>query len=109
MKANPKMWCLSKYTAQINFRKVTQRELTTPQGSFYEGRATYHDTWENAHAALVDRALNNIFLEEANLKRQERAVEASHKAYRKAQGMTAPGKGAAGTPKPNKNEPEPSP
>jgi hypothetical protein len=41
-------WCASRYTNAITLKKLTREALRFPRG-------TYHDTWAEAHDALVAR------------------------------------------------------
>lgn len=49
MNRNPIMWAASNYSLQINRRKVTAYDRRWP-------RATFHETWEEAHEAQIAKA-----------------------------------------------------
>lgn len=87
MNKNPVMWVASNYTLQINRRKVTSYDLKYP-------RATFHDTWEEAHAASL--ALAQQRLERAGLdaKRAVSAALSAAKLVSKIESMTKPSEAA---------------
>jgi hypothetical protein len=72
----PSKWCASNYTNAITLKKLTDQAERWPRG-------TYHDTWEEAHAALIARR-------EEEFKRAERAFQAARNALAKAKRMPPP-------------------
>lgn len=87
MKPNPIMWVASTHSSHISHRKVAATDRRYP-------RATFHDTWEEAHAAVLARA--NERLERAGRDAQQAvrwALNAA-KAVSKVEAMTKPGEAA---------------
>ena len=63
----PKRWCASNYTNSITLKKMTAENLRFPRG-------TYHDTWEEAHAALVARREQEVAKAESALRSARSAL-----------------------------------
>jgi hypothetical protein len=72
----PKKWCASFYTNSITMKKMTADNLRFPRGS-------YHDTWDEAHAAMVERR-------KETLKKAEREFQRCRMALVKARAMKPP-------------------
>jgi hypothetical protein len=63
----PYKWCASNYTNAITFKKLTDEAVRSPRG-------TYHDTWEEAHAALVARRQRELTEAERDFQRARNAL-----------------------------------
>lgn len=72
----PFKWCASNYSNQITRKKMTDEAVRFPRG-------TYHDTWEEAKAALVERR-------EREFRKAQSLYEQARKALSKAQQMKPP-------------------
>jgi hypothetical protein len=75
-KPKPYKWCASNHTNAITLKKLTDEAVRWPRG-------TYHDTWEEAHAALVARR-------QKELTEAERAFQRARNAFNKAKRMPPP-------------------
>jgi 1,6-anhydro-N-acetylmuramate kinase len=77
------MYVASNHALQINRRKVTASDRR-------QKRATFHETWEEAHAAQVEKA--RVRLEDAGrkLKFATQVALSAAKALKKAEAMTKP-------------------
>lgn len=87
MKRNPFMWAASTHSDQIHFRKVTTRER---EAKGYMVRATYHDTWAEAHAAVVARAEARLAKAAVELAQPQRWLKSKERALVKAKAMQQP-------------------
>ena len=80
---NPVMWVASNHSLQISRRKVTASDRRYP-------RATFHETWEEAHAATVEKALENLEKAGRDLKFALQVASSAAKVVKKAEAMTKP-------------------
>jgi hypothetical protein len=71
-----KKWCASNYANAITLKKMTAENIRYPRGS-------YHDTWEEAHAALLERCTKQAQAAEREFQRRQNAL-------RKAKQMKPP-------------------
>lgn len=69
-------WCASRHANSITLKKMTADAVRFPRG-------TYHDTWEQAHAALVARRA-------AQMQEAEREFQRARNALNKAKAMKPP-------------------
>lgn len=83
MKSNPVMWVASNHTPQINLRKVTAFDRRC-------ARATFHDTWEEAHAAQIAKAEKRAEKAGQDAKRAVRWALQAGKALDKVMAMKKP-------------------
>ncbi|WP_399696568.1 hypothetical protein [Xenophilus sp.] len=83
MKKNPVMWAASDHSPQINHRKVTAYDRRWP-------RATFHDTWDEAHAAQVAKAEARVERSARELKQATSAALRALKALDKVKAMKKP-------------------
>lgn len=82
---NPVMFVASNYSLQIHRRKVTASDRRYP-------RATFHETWEEAHAAQIRKAEEELSKAGKRAKVAIAHCAAAVKALKKAQAMTKPEK-----------------
>lgn len=80
---NPVMWVASNHSLQINRRKVTASDRRYPRG-------TFHETWEEAHAATVAKAQERLEKAGSDLKFAMQIALSAAKAVTKAEAMTKP-------------------
>lgn len=64
----PKKWCASRYTNSITLKKMTAENVRFPRG-------TYHETWEEAHAALLERLKIEVKVAERDFQSARRALD----------------------------------
>ncbi len=80
---NPVMWVASNYTPQIHLRKVTATDRRFP-------RATFHETWEEAHAAQLAKAQARLERAGKEAKAAVRAAMSAHNSLKKVEAMAKP-------------------
>lgn len=84
MKANPKRWVVSGTMTQITFRKVTRDDYRYPRGR------TYHETWEEARIALLQRVEMDLAKDRARLFAARRNVASAERAVERAMNVQRP-------------------
>lgn len=80
---NPILWVASNKTLQINRRKVTSTDRRWPM-------ATFHDTWEEAHAAQVAKAQGRLEKAGKEARRAVRSALSAAKLLDKVEAMKNP-------------------
>lgn len=88
MKRNPILWVASKRSAHIVRRKVnaTDRRLKS---------ATFHESWAEAHAAVVARAEESLAKARIDMDYAQRWLKSAERALERVRRMTPPAEGAS--------------